>query len=200
MVIIVLSIEDNVKKEIIIKKSKFICHLYRIDDIDSAKKIIMETKKTYKDATHNCYAYICDTNKKMSDDGEPSKTAGMPILNVLESKNLNHILAIVTRYFGGIKLGANGLVRAYTDSVKEALLQAKIINLIEGIKITITFTYDQVKQIDYLLKDFQVINKNYHDNISYTIIVPKDFNINSIKDYLISYQEEETLLIPKNYS
>lgn len=193
------SILDNVSKEIEIKRSKFICHLYRVDSIEDIKKHLDDIKKEYKDATHNCYAYICNTSKKASDDGEPIGTAGMPILKILESQNLDHVLAVVTRYFGGIKLGANGLIRAYADSVKETLKLVKYINLIKGIKVSIQFKYDDIQKIDYLLKDYKIVNKEYQDIITYIIDIPIDINIKTLlKDYLINYQELTNILIAKD--
>lgn len=192
------SIDKNIKNEIIIKKSRFICHLYQVNNIDDIKQKINYIKDEYKDATHNCYAYICGNLKKMSDDGEPSGTAGLPILNILETNKLDNVLAIVTRYFGGIKLGANGLVRAYADSVKGALDKINIIELIKGIKIKIEFSYDNVKQIDYLLKDFDITEKNYNSNITYILNLPYNNEIQvALAKYLISYEEIETVFIIK---
>lgn len=107
------------ENEIIIKKSKFITKLYEIKDINEISQIIDNLKKDYKKATHICYAYIINGQEKAVDDGEPSGTAGRPILNVLQKRKLNEILVVVIRYFGGIKLGAGGLVRAYTKSTSE---------------------------------------------------------------------------------
>ncbi len=113
-------INKNVENELVIKKSKFITKLYYLDDIDKVEEIINNLKKEYKKATHITYAYIINGKEKAFDDGEPNNTAGRPILNVLKKKNVTNILAIVIRYFGGIKLGAGGLVRAYTKSVSMA--------------------------------------------------------------------------------
>ena len=121
-------IDKNIENEIIIKKSKFITKLYYIDDENEVKDIINSLKKEYKKSTHICYAYIVNRKEKAVDDGEPSHTAGKPILNVLQKKNVTNILCVVIRYFGGIKLGAGGLVRAYTKSASDAF---KLINLIE---------------------------------------------------------------------
>ena len=107
------------ENEIIIKKSKFITKIYEINDVNNIKSIIDELQKEYKKATHICYAYIINGQEKAVDDGEPSKTAGWPILNVLQKRNLNEILVVVIRYFGGVKLGAGGLVRAYTKCTSE---------------------------------------------------------------------------------
>ena len=121
------TIEDS-NYTIVINKSKFICELLYINNQDEIDSKLKDIKHKYKGATHYCYAYIYDNNKRFNDDGEPGGTAGMPILNVLENNNLNHVLCVVIRYFGGIKLGAGGLVRAYTKSASEVI---KLVNLIE---------------------------------------------------------------------
>lgn len=120
-------INKNIENEIIIKKSRFITKLIYIDDIDKVNDIINNLRKEYKKSTHICYAYIINGMEKAVDDGEPSGTAGRPILNVLQKKNVTNILAIVIRYFGGVKLGAGGLVRAYTNSISEAFKLTEII-------------------------------------------------------------------------
>lgn len=121
-------IDKNIENEIVIKKSRFIAKLYYIENVNKVNDIIDELKKKYKKCTHICYSYIIGSNIKAFDDGEPSGTAGKPILNVLQKKNMTNVLCVVIRYFGGIKLGAGGLVRAYTKSASEAI---KLINLIE---------------------------------------------------------------------
>ena len=168
------TIESNTNDTYIINKSKFITFLYKIDSIDDVNKYLEEIKKEYKDATHYCYSYILDNTKRFNDDVEPGGTAGMPILNVLENHNLNHILCIVVRYFGGIKLGAGGLVRAYTKSVVNALEKSNIKPINEGYKIEITFKYEDNKVIDILLKDEVILNKEYNDLVKYEIIVNKE--------------------------
>lgn len=176
------SIQKEITNEIIINKSKFITILTNINDIDEVKEKLEEIKKTYKDATHYCYAYIINYHEKCSDNGEPSGTAGMPILNVLKQNNLTNILCVVIRYFGGIKLGAGGLIRAYSTSTSEALNKATIINLENGYNITIEFSYNNLKQIDYLLKDID-IKKNYQTNIIYNFNITET-NFNQIKNEL----------------
>lgn len=121
-------INKNAENEIIIKKSRFITKLYYIENTNKVNDIINELKKEYKKCTHICYSYIIGPNAKAIDDGEPSGTAGKPILNVLQKKNMTNVLCVVIRYFGGIKLGAGGLVRAYTKSASEVI---KLVNLIE---------------------------------------------------------------------
>ena len=151
------SIKDNIENTIIIKKSKFITKLYRVNDINEIKNIIDSLKIEYNDSTHICYAYTVNNIEKSFDDGEPSKTAGIPILNVLKKKNLNNILAVVIRYFGGIKLGAGGLVRAYSSSIVEALKLTDIIKLTEGYLIELEFNYDNLKLVDYILSNKNII-------------------------------------------
>lgn len=169
-----LSISENCHNEIIINKSKFITYLIKVNDEESAKLELDKLKNMYRDATHHCYAYIIGNVKRFNDDGEPSGTAGIPILSVLESNNLNNILCVVIRYFGGVKLGAGGLVRAYLKSVTTCLNEASIVKLVEGIKVLIEFNYDQTNKIDYLLKDSLIINKEFNEFTNYTFIISNE--------------------------
>jgi len=168
------SVIDN-KIEIIIKKSKFITLTYNIDSIENVKNKLNELNEEYKDATHVCYAYIVNNEEKCSDNGEPSGTAGLPILNVLKKENLNNVLCVVIRYFGGIKLGAGGLVRAYSKACKESL---NIIELKKGYLIKITFDYTNENKINYLLNNSNIIEKKFNNQIVYTVkIKEEEFNI-----------------------
>lgn len=168
------SIKENIKNIIEIKKSKFITILFKINNVDDVNNILKEINEKYNDSTHICYAYILENTEKCSDDGEPSGTAGIPILNILKKKNLVNILAIVIRYFGGIKLGAGGLVRAYSGSVNDTLKLIDIIELTEGYLIELEFNYDQVKLIDYILNDKKIVSKEYNDNIIYKFYLNKE--------------------------
>ncbi len=161
------SIKNNIENTTIINKSKFITKLYFINSLNEIDNILNEVSKEYKDATHVCFAYILNGKEKCSDNGEPSGTAGMPILNVLKKNNLNNILAIVIRYFGGIKLGAGGLVRAYSNSITNALNLTEIISLTFGYLVELEFAYDQIKLVDYILNDKKIISKEYNSNIIY---------------------------------
>ena len=163
------TIKSNKETELVIKKSKFITNAFRINNIEEIENYLNKIKIKYNDANHNCYAYIYENNRKCSDDGEPSGTAGIPMLQVLEKKELSNLLVVVTRYFGGIKLGAPGLVRAYTNSVTNALDNNELIQLKKGKNIDIIFSYDNIKQIDYILKDKLVLNKEFNDNIKYNL-------------------------------
>lgn len=164
------TIKENVNDELIINKSKFITYVYNVKSKDDINNIINELKSKYKDATHYCYAYIVGNEKRFNDDKEPSHTAGMPILNVLESKKLNNILAVVIRYFGGIKLGAGGLVRAYTNSVVNTLNKTDIIEDIKTYKIKIEFKYSDIDAVNYILKDYKITYKEFDENIIYEFI------------------------------
>ena len=168
------SIKESIENTIIIKKSKFITKLIKVNSIDEVNKYLEEIKKEFKDSTHICYAYIVNGQEKCVDDGEPSGTAGLPILNILKKNNLTNVLAIVIRYFGGIKLGAGGLVRAYSNSVNDTLKLTEIIELEEGYLVELEFSYDQVKLVDYILNDKTIINKEYNDNIVYSFYLNKD--------------------------
>ena len=168
------TIKKNVTNEIIINKSRFIAKLIKINNENDIKEKLDNLKIEYKDATHYCYAYIVGNVKRFSDDGEPSGTAGMPILNVIESNNLTNILCVVIRYFGGIKLGAGGLVRAYTKVVVESLKETQIVTLAKGLNLKIEFTYDKLKTIDNILKNINIKYKEYDNNIIYEISITND--------------------------
>ena len=175
------TIKDNYENEIIIKNSRFICYLIKINSAD-IDEILNKIKSIHPKATHHCYGYIYDDIKKSSDDGEPGGTAGLPILNVLEKENLNHILAIVVRYFGGIKLGAGGLVRAYTKSVTETLKISEYIELVKGLKISLKFNYNEEKNINYILKDSYISKKEYQDDIYYECNIEEN-KLNDLTKY-----------------
>lgn len=193
------TISNNHKYELIIKNSKFITILYKLNNENNINNILNDIKKEYPDATHYCYAYIINNIKKSSDDGEPSGTAGIPILKVLEANNLTNILCIVVRYFGGIKLGANGLIRAYTKSVSNTLKEISLKELINGINIDITFEYNQVKEIDYLLKNATINNKTFDNKITYNIDIEESF-LDIIKNNNIEYKIIKYIQIEKNTS
>ena len=191
------TIKENIINEIVIQKSRFITCLYKINNKDEVNKHLDKIKDDYPFATHYCYAYRLDNIEKCSDDGEPKGTAGTPILHVLQMNNLTNILCVVIRYFGGIKLGAGGLVRAYTKGVTESLKNVAIIPLIEGHKIQIIFEHSSLKQIDYLLKDYSII-KIYDTNIIYELSISKNEleNVkNSLTPYIIEFKILEDIYI-----
>ena len=168
-----------------INKSKFISYLIKINSADDVKKIIDKMKIEYKDATHICYAYICDGKEKAVDDGEPSGTAGMPILDILKKNDLDHILGIVVRYFGGIKLGAGGLVRAYANSINDLVKVSEISPLVDGYKIRFEIPYDKISYVDNLITN--VLYKEFDLNVIYEAIV-KEEDLESIKNISIKFE------------
>lgn len=169
-------IRNNIDDEQIIKNSRFITRLVKITKKDEVEDILNNVKKEYPKATHYCYAYIVNDYKKASDDGEPGGTAGMPILNVLEKEDMTSVIAIVVRYFGGIKLGAGGLVRAYSSSVRDTLKKADKILLIEGVQIKITIPYDRQNELNYILKDSETVDKTFTDKVTYIINCSKEMS------------------------
>ena len=165
---------NDINNTYIIKKSKFITYLYNVNNIDEVNTILDKLKNDYKDATHICYGYILPSSEKCTDDGEPSGTAGLPILNILKKNNLMNTLAVVVRYFGGIKLGAGGLTRAYSNSVNDTIKLTNIVTLEEKYIVELTFNYDNLKLVDYMLNDKTIIDKKYDDNIVYTFYLDQD--------------------------
>jgi len=170
--------KTKIENTIIIKKSEFITSLFPVTNETEIEEILKETRKKYYDATHNCYAYVLGTNLnekyKCSDDGEPSKTAGAPILDSLQKNNLTNCLCIVTRYFGGIKLGAGGLVRAYSESASEAI--AKLVDkeeIIEKENIKIAVSYDLINVILKAMSSYTLLQKDFLDQAIILYSVPK---------------------------
>ena len=148
------SIFVHTENEIVIEKSRFICNLFPVNTASEAQTYLDEMRLTHNKASHNCYAYILGAGseiQKCSDDGEPSGTAGLPMLNILKYEKLSNILAVVTRYFGGIKLGTGGLSRAYGSSVKEALIHSNIMIKHERLFLNITISYAENEQVKYIL-------------------------------------------------
>lgn len=175
------------------KKSKFIASLIPVKDEDDAINKLEEIKKKYYDARHNCYAYVVGIKKqisKSSDDGEPSGTAGKPMLSYLEGEKITNAIVIVTRYFGGILLGTGGLQKAYSQSAKLAIEEAKNNNYLkevyEGIRFNIDIPYDKLGKIENFVKndeDIYIVNKNFDVDINLELII-KNEKIDKIKSFL----------------
>ena len=166
-----ISIKENVQTEIVVKKSKFICNLIKVDSQEEAENIIKQTKKKYFDARHNCVAYrVLEDEKiieKSSDDGEPSGTAGGPMLNILQKNNLCNVLVIVTRYFGGILLGTGGLVRAYSDATLEAIDNAEKVEKCMGEEAEVEIEYNNLENFKHYCK----INNIFIGDFAYSDII-----------------------------
>ncbi len=178
-------IKNEFEEEIIIKNSRFITIIKKINSNDEIDKCLEYAKTKYPKATHYPYAYILENKKKSSDDSEPGGTAGIPILNILEHEEITNIMVVVVRYFGGIKLGTGGLARAYTKSLKNYLNNNRLIKLIPGKKILIKFPYKDQKNIDYILKDSKIIDKIFNEKVLYTVLIK-----NKLLDALNNYEFE----------
>ena len=168
------------------KRSRFLATAIHCESEEEALSFIEGVKKKYYDARHNCYAYIIGEKgelERASDDGEPQKTAGQPILSVLRGADLKNVCCVVTRYFGGTLLGTGGLVRAYTDSARLAVEDAEIITNKIGRILTITTDYMGLGKIQYLLAQAELTpgDINYTDNVSITVCVPEDM-LDTIKN------------------
>jgi len=172
-----LTIKEQGENEIIINKSRFICTIGIATNKEDADEFIKSIRKKNHNATHNCYAYIIGKDRllqKSNDDGEPSGTAGIPMLEVLKKNKLTDTVCVVTRYFGGIKLGAGGLIRAYGSSVSEAIKKIGIIQKKYMHKVNVILEYAQIGLFDYKLNNYRVIDKEYKESVLYTYLVDVD--------------------------
>lgn len=201
------SIHKEGRDEIIINRSRFIGTACPVETEEEALEFIDKIKKEFKDATHNVYAYVIGENsniQRFSDDGEPSGTAGMPVLNVIKQENIKNAAVVVTRYFGGVLLGAGGLVRAYTKSSKIALES--------GIIVDKKLFYDVLFKLDYtllgkmdneLLKNNVIVrDKEYEEQVLFKLIVEKENldKINALVGEISSGKAEISVGQAKYYS
>lgn len=183
------TIEENVSTEIVEKKSKFIANLFYVETVEEAENIIRETRKKYFDARHNCITYRVLENgqiiEKASDDGEPSGTAGAPMLNILQKNEFANVLIIVTRYFGGILLGTGGLVRAYSDSLLKAIENSKKILKCLGQQYEIRIDYSEFENFKYYCKknNIYIEKLEYGEDIVCIISMQNSIKENFKKDY-----------------
>lgn len=169
------TISEDMTAEIVEKKSKFIANIFYVENIEEAEAKLKEVKKKYYDARHNCFAYSIFTKEgvvnRFSDDGEPSGTAGAPMLNILTSKNLSNCLVIVTRYFGGILLGTGGLLRCYSEATKQALESVQKVEKELGLIAKYIVSYEDLEKIKYYFKqeDIKIIDFNYAENVEISV-------------------------------
>ncbi|MFR0514035.1 YigZ family protein [Limosilactobacillus mucosae] len=174
-----LTIAQDVTHEIIIKKSRFICSLFCVESEEQAQAAITQINKLHRKATHNCFAYLIgehDQIQRESDNGEPSGTAGVPMLEALKANQLHNVLAVVTRYFGGIKLGAGGLIRAYSNSVSQAIEQAGLVERVEQAVLKVNVSYSQHDSLLYFLKqnNLEIAAEDYGASVIVSIYVDED--------------------------
>ena len=165
--------------ELVEKKSRFIAQIRPVKSEEEALAFVEETRKKYWDARHNCYAYIlkgegATPTARCSDDGEPSQTAGKPMLDVLMGEGLMDVCAVVTRYFGGTLLGTGGLVRAYSGAVKEGLANAQILEKKQGVRMEVITDYNGVGKIQYLAaqEGIDTLDSQYTDKVVFIFLVP----------------------------
>lgn len=181
------TIQENGIHEIEIKKSRFICHLKRVESEEEALAFIDEVKKEHWKATHNCSAYTLGMNDEIQrahDDGEPSGTAGVPMLEIFLKRNLKNVVAVVTRYFGGKKLGAGGLIRAYGGAVNEAVNAVGIVERQVQLLIDVTVSYAQSGSVENSLREanYTIQDITYAEHITYHCVVPIEDEEKFIED------------------
>ncbi|MDK8093366.1 YigZ family protein [Lactobacillus paragasseri] len=185
-----LTIGKTGQHELIIKKSKFICSLARTETVEEAQEFIEQVSKKYHDATHNTYAYtlgLNDNQVKASDNGETSGTAGIPELKALQLMKLKNVTAVVTRYFGGIKLGAGGLIRAYSNSVTEAAQNIGVVKCVMQQLIQFSIPYNRIDEINHYLEEnrISIASQKYTTNVTIQIYLDLD-QIQKVEDSLIN--------------
>lgn len=190
--------------QIIIQKSRFIGYTKRVENEEAAQKFIDEIKKKHYDATHNCSAYIIgdhDQIQKANDDGEPSGTAGIPMLEVLKKQGLKDTAVVVTRYFGGIKLGAGGLIRAYGSTTSEAIKATGIVKrqLVQGISVVVDYTLlgkleNEIRQSEYILDKI-----DYLEHVELTVYVKKD-DVKKFHEWIIDLTHDQATLTDKDFT
>ncbi|MCR5691171.1 MAG: YigZ family protein [Eubacterium sp.] len=165
--------------EVVEKKSRFIAYIFPAKTEEEALARIQEIRKKHYDARHNCFAYVIgDKNEteRCSDDGEPSGTAGRPMLEVLTGQGIHNAVAVVTRYFGGTLLGTGGLVRAYTAAMQEGLKNCQIMEQKEGIPLKVQTDYNGIGKLQYLARslDLKEMDTQYGETVTTTLLVPRD--------------------------
>lgn len=180
------TVSETFSAEIIEKKSRFIAELSPALTEQEAVDFIKSRKKIYHDAKHTCSAYIIGADGRIlhsSDDGEPSGTAGKPMLSILEGSGLRNVVAAVTRYFGGVLLGTGGLVRAYSGALEKCIAAAEIKTLVHGAKIKIEAPYTDVGRLQYMFssENLKVVSSEYSDKVSFTLIVPSEAETHLLK-------------------
>ena len=176
-------IKEECTNTIVIEKSRFITYLEYCENEEQYKEYLKTIKKKHYDATHVCSAFLGKDTRRSSDDGEPSGTAGVPMLACLDKHGMENTATFVVRYFGGIKLGAGGLIRAYSSSVSEAIKQADLVEDRIFNQYTITLNYETANRIDYLLnKECEEVETEYSENVKYTFLTNDEKVLNRIEE------------------
>lgn len=181
-------IKDKASDEFVINKSTFITYLQRVNSEEESNEFISEIKKLHPKATHHCQAMLINERIQGSnDDGEPSGTAGLPMLEILRKKNMELIAAVVVRYYGGVKLGAGGLIRAYSKGVNDALAKTTLYKVLNMDKYQITVGYPHADQVEHLLANKELLHKEYAMDVTFTFL-NNDENFNDKINELTSGQ------------
>jgi len=176
---------------ITIEKSRFICYMKRVKSEEEYREYLAAVRKKHYDATHVCSAMVCDSIQRSSDDGEPSGTAGAPILNVLKKNDLNQMCALVVRYFGGIKLGAGGLIRAYTNAVSECIRKAEIAEEYHYPLYRLKLSYEAANRIEhYLRKNTLIDDIQYDEDVTFIFALDDERKIAAIMEYTKGLEPE----------
>lgn len=168
--------------ENVINKSRFIAHIKPVESEEDAKAFINQVSTKHREATHNCFAYTIGDQmniQKANDNGEPSGTAGVPMLDILKKLEIHNACVVVTRYFGGIKLGGGGLIRAYSGAVRDVIYDIGRVELKPAISTTVTINYDLTGKFEYELESTSYLlrDQNYTDKVSYQIdVVASDYD------------------------
>ena len=202
------TINKNISAEIVEKKSKFIANIFYVETVEEAEEKVKEIKKRYFDARHNCYAFSVFTKEgivnRFSDDGEPSGTAGGPMLNILNSRGLTNLVVVVTRYFGGILLGTGGLVRAYTGATQEALGNLEEVYKDLGLEAKFVVAYPELEKLKYYLKQNQIdiTNMQYNETVEVFVdITEEKYNIilSAKEKYELNFELIKTEILKEKY-
>ena len=177
---------SNASAELVEKKSRFIANMFYVSIVEEAEQVLESIRKKYYDAKHNCYAYVLGINGevvKSSDDGEPSGTAGHPMLDIMKGNDIVNCISVVTRYFGGILLGTGGLVRAYSDSLKMAIDNAVFSKILEAFKTEFNIDYDDYGKVENIIQNINqsididmdkkivVVDKTFGEKVSLNLLI-----------------------------
>lgn len=181
----IITIKNNQKSVYEIKKSEFISYAFSVQSVDEANMFLAEVKQKHNDARHVCYAYVVNSLEKCSDDGEPSGTAGKPLLDLIKAQSFTNLLLVVVRYFGGIKLGAGGLYRAYLTAGKDVINICEKVKLIKAYQIVIEVPYENEEYILNTLKRIsdKKLTVNYYENVNVCFEVSAE-KLEAVKEQL----------------
>ena len=197
------TVANEYESTTIIERSKFICNVKNVQNEQEAKDFVDKIRKIHSLATHNCYAYIADEKgllQKFSDDGEPQGTAGMPMLDVLKNKKMYKTVAVVTRYFGGKKLGTGGLVRAYGGAVDNALNNAIIVHMCKAVFLSVNTDYDGFGKLQRLLSinNLPVIATDFNNGVNVQFVIKEQLYSKFSNEFTDYFNGKVQLIVEKS--